>query len=455
MKKILFVLCNKMSARIFFETDLAKNFLNNDNIHFKCVTVEYNESQYYKKYIGSKIIDSREIYKKSAFLDIFKRKIKLYIYRTLTYRFNDLNAFSSHKIKKNFSFKRKMRELKAGNVCLSFFGWPFCKSKIIYAIFKKIYFNHKILSETCTYDFLFTFNPDIVVVFHVQNVMARDFITFSKNINIPVVGVIGSWDQPTTKGPIYQNLDAYIVQNKCMANELSHYHGIHKEILKVTGWPQMDIYFDQSLFKKRDEFLDELKFPRDSKIVLFAAYSKRLGAHEADILDYLYKRFTNDFYGKNIVLVVRPHPKDNEWRDRFFNYQYYGKILVQSAEYGDLSKLSNFLLHSDVVICTNGSITLDAIAFNKDVVNIAFDGCLSVDSNDSVKLLYNMDHYRKIVESNSVFLAQSFTELDSHIVNILQKSECVNSSVNYIRDTYLEPFDGYSVERMTNIIMEL
>ena len=59
---------------------------------------------------------------------------------------------------------------------------------------------------------------------------------------LPVVAHVASWDHTVGKGVISPNCDVYVVQNRVMEDDLRRYHDIGPERVRVTGWPQTDIF---------------------------------------------------------------------------------------------------------------------------------------------------------------------------------------------------------------------
>ena len=229
-----------------------------------------------------------------------------------------------------------------------------------------------------------------------------------------------------------------------MKKELVTFHDIAAERIDVVGWPQMDVYKQEQSFEGRSEFLNSIGIDPTHRFLVFAANSERLGAHEPGIASFLLEKINQGVYGSDISLLVRTHPNDGRWKQRFGSLAEKPNVVVMSAGMGNINLLANTLRHADVVIATQGSVSLDAAAFDRCIINIAFDGHLKKSHEDSVARWYEMDHYQPVVETGGVSLVRSFDELDDAVNAYLQDPSKDTAGRATLRTVELEPFDGKS-----------
>ena len=81
-----------------------------------------------------------------------------------------------------------------------------------------------------------------LVLSNVQPMNAVPFLTAARRLRLPVVAHVASWDHTVGKGVISPHCDLYVVQNRVMEDDLRRYHGIAPERVRVTGWPQTDLF---------------------------------------------------------------------------------------------------------------------------------------------------------------------------------------------------------------------
>ncbi len=370
----------------------------------------------------------------------------------LVFRFNHLKGFVGHRQKSRLPAERRLREAMAGNYVDERLGRPWAGSPTVYGVLYGLYYSQW-YSAPPVEAFFDEFCPDIIVLGHVQNEGIRPYVAAARRRKIPILGIVGSWDQLTTKGPICPGLDRLVVQSQIMRRELMTYHGVPGEMIEVTGWPQMDYYMRQEVILPREVFLRSLGIPADWRLLLFGANTPRLGPHEPGIARHLAAGVVKNRYGRPCSLVIRPHPRDKDWMERFAGLQDPPHVLVQGAEMGRLQHLTNLLRHADILVASSGSICLDAVALDTCVVNLAFDGDLRMDHFESVRRWYEMEHFAAVVRTGGTRLVEGYDELDSAIVTYLNDPDTDREGRKRLRQEQLEPLDGHASERLVSIIV--
>jgi hypothetical protein len=376
-------------------------------------------------------------------------------YGMLAYRFNEIHQFAGHTHKKNLGIKRKLREMVAGNYVFRLLGFPFPKSRQIFDWLYRLYYS------MWDYDgrvetFFQEFDPSLIVITYPQEISTHPYIAAARRRGITMLAHPGSWDRLTTKGPMPPGVDRYIVLNQIMRDELIDLHGVPPEKIEVVGWSQLDYYRQPGTFQDADELRHALNVNPQSRILLFAANSSRLGKHEPDIIRHLIGQIEDNVYGDNCTLIIRPHPSDSDWQRRFGQFASHSRVVLQKQQKGQLETLANMLHHTDVVIASQGSITVDAIGMDVCVVNIAFDGDLQdVPYYESVRRMYELDHYRPVVESGGVDIVSDYAELDRAIKACLETPTRKAHARKQLRDILLEPFDGRASERTVSTICRM
>ncbi len=371
----------------------------------------------------------------------------------LAYRFNHIHQFAAHCRKIHMNRARRIREARAGNYLDWWLGFPFPLSRKIYDKLYHLYYSPWDY-DTKIEGLFDTFKPDLLVFSYLQDPSARNYLRAAQSRNIPITAIIGSWDRLTTKGPLAPGVDQYVVQSQVMRDELIRHHNIAEQQIYVAGWPQMDEYKDESILLPREQFLNSIGVPLDHKLIVFGANSPRLGVHEISIVEHLARRIKEKSFPPKCTLLVRPHPKDKTWQERFGVFQTPPEIIVQPAETGRLEYLANLLHHTDVMIASQGSITLDAIAQDTCVVNIAFDGNVKVDYHESIERWYEIDHFLPVVNSGATSIVKSFEEMDAAISHYLDDPSLHAAERERLRQEELEPFDGKASLRLATLIAD-
>ncbi len=378
-------------------------------------------------------------------------------YAGLSYRFNEISGFRTHQYKKNMSKARQLRENLAGNFVKSRYGFPFASSDYFYRIYYRIFFRKWFVPDGYLERFFQEEPIDLIVFWHAQNRVYRDYVQCARVRSIPMIAAIGSWDRTTTKGPLMPDLVKVIAINQVMKTELMKHHGVAQDRIEVVGWPQMDNYMDRLGKDKqritKSTFLRKYGFKSDATLVVYAASTERLGVHEPDIARHLAKFITEAGFLNNICLFLRPHPQDLKFKERFSEQLENKVINYEDASLTNLGQLAELFSAADVVISTQGSISLDAVALDCRVINIAFNGDGQPTYHESVERYYEMDHYQPVIDSGGVAVVRSYAELDEALKAYISDSSLHGEGRARLREIMLEPLDGKSTDRTVEVLL--
>lgn len=369
----------------------------------------------------------------------------------LVYRFNEIHQFEGHRQKKALPPERRKREALAGNYCEPALGRPCPRSRALLRLLYALYYGTW-YSEPWVEERFDRFRPQLLVVCHLQNQAIRPYVSAARRRGLPILGLVGSWDQPTTKGPLCPGLVRVLVQSGRMRQELVRYHGLDPARVEVTGWPQMDAYRQPATFQDREAVLAGLGLPTDHRFVLFGLNGARLGPHEPSVAAHLARRVGEGAFGPKLSLLVRCHPNDAHWRERLAGLHDPPRVVATPPEPGRLEVLANLLRQAAVVLATSGSILLDAIAMDAPTVGLAFAADLPSEVQRMVERYYKMDHYAPVVASGAVRLVRSFEELEQAVLSYLQNPSRDAEGRARCRAEQLEPFDGRAAERTVGLI---
>lgn len=379
-------------------------------------------------------------------------------YPGLAYRLNEISGFQAHQFKKGMSVKRQAREELAGNFVRKSHGFPFASSKFLYRLYRAIYYRRAYIPDRFIQGFFDEASIDLIVFWHAQNEVYRDFVHCARSRSIPMLAAIGSWDRVTTKGPLMPGVSRVLAINQVMRSDLIEYYGIPSNSISVVGWPQMDSYVARgSMKEQRDrkaDFLHKYGFDPSASLVVYAGNAERLGRHEPSLVAYLAQKISTGSHGENICFFLRPHPQDLKFETRFSSELTNANVRWEDASLTSLSQLKELFLCADIVISTQGSISLDAVALDCCVINVAFDGDLEPAYDESVKRSYEMDHYQPVLNSGGIAIVRNYPELDQALSAYLDDRTLHAEGRIKLRETMLDPFDGKSAERTVDLLLD-
>ncbi len=461
---LVVVLPNRMAYRSVFATDLGRRFSDCTRTVYVLTAdsdnreqVEHNGGLHWRHLLDPADAPGRVF--AGVGLNRVCRAISVRIlrllradYSSLSYRFNELRGFYAHRFKKKMSPERVSREALAGNHVDPSLGRPWPHSRMFYRLIYRIYFGSWQCIDPSIEFFIRSVKPGHVVIWHAQNEHSKEYAIAAKRAKATLTAVIGSWDRPTTKGPFAPQFDRFIVYSSQMKKELERYHKVPVSKIINSGWPAFDGYAGTK--RRRNQSLEQsIGLEPGRALIVYAANAERLGLHEPSVVEHIVSMLMDDRYRKPCFLLVRAHPQDVSWKERFSRFSQSGKVFVQPADMGQLHVLSAVLGSADVVVATQGSISLDAVAMDACVVNVAFDGALERPEAESVKRWYEMDHYRPVVESGGVIVVESFSELDHAINQCLDDAAYCAEGRARLRNTMMDPLDGGATTRLGDTLL--
>ena len=306
------------------------------------------------------------------------------------------------------------------------------------------------------------YQPSLLFATYPTAMNEFDFMKYARDTGIPTVGLIHSWDVLTTEGQIVVPLDHSFVWNEVMRTELNVIHGVPKDQISVTGIPQFDVYAETLPSNGREAFLRQWDLDPEKRTVLYATSAGGLTPEEPEILARLVSAI-NAETPDSVQFLVRIHQQDNVNRYSFISdsnvkYQVPGVQMMNLVDWrlmdkGDLDLLRDTLAYSDVVINTASTISIDAIALDKPVVNIAFD-LYEQNYYRSVKRIFNTIHFQLVVKSKASKLADSVEHLVSLTQRYLANPDLEHEHRVEFSEAMCHKVDGKSAERLASFLLE-
>ena len=379
---------------------------------------------------------------------------------SLNLRFNQLNddpALTSIREK-----RRWLRLIRPKNIWFeTILGKRLPKSKIIYRWLSALH-DQRVASATTVRMLFERYRPSIMFATHPTAMNEFDFLKHARERGVATIGMIHSWDVLTTEGRIVVPLDHYFVWNQVMKTELIKIHGIAEEQIRMTGIPQFDVYAEPISPVGKEEFLRQQGLDPGKPTVLFGTSAGGLTPEEPEILARLVNALTLASSGK-VQFLVRIHQQDDIGRyssidDGNVRFQVPGAQMKNLDDWrlmddADLRLLRDTLAYSDVVVNTASTISIDAIALDKPVVNIAFD-IQERDYYRSVRQYFDRIHFQHVVKSGASKLAGSLDELVTLVQRYLDNPELEREQRSCFAETMCHRVDGNSAERIASFLLE-
>ena len=295
-------------------------------------------------------------------------------------------------------------------------------------------------------------NCSALVLSNVQPRSAVPFLAAARRLGLPVAAHVASWDHTVGKGVISPHCDVYVVQNRVMEDDLRRYHDIASDRVRVTGWPQTDVFLRRRPRESYEQLLRGYGLDPDRPLVLVMGNTPTNAPYENRFVDRLVGWWEENARDR-FQLLFRPHPRDKEWRERFAGAAGREGAYVQEASYHDLEELATLLQHGDVVVCNAGTILLDALVNDRPSVCVVYDEGAPSGESWAAKNVVGA-HYRELVASGAFHTAGSFDEVVAGIERALaDPGELAEERRRVVADVVGE-VDGRAAERVVDAVAE-
>lgn len=305
--------------------------------------------------------------------------------------------------------------------------------------------------------------PDFVFATDVQNESDVRLIHEARDRGIPVIGMVRSWDNLTSKGLIRALPDVLAVQNEIVRREAIELHGVPAGRIAVVGIPHYDRYLAGPAHE-RAEFFRMLGLDPTRRLVVYAPVGDRyVGGRPVDrgiIADIA------DALPPTHHLLVRLPPTDSVNLDGLdmpsnVTLMRPGQQLSRdpamfrsnelSPEDDDL--LRDTLAHCDLVISGPSTFVIDAAVFDKPVILVAFDGDELNTYHASIARYYDYEHFQPVLASGGVRLARSRDALYAEIAAYLTDPRRDADGRHRIQEEQCWRLDGRATERLASVLL--
>lgn len=308
------------------------------------------------------------------------------------------------------------------------------------------------------------YNPDLVVATTVMSKRDIALMKSARRYGVPTVGITRGWDNLDRLFMPFVP-DKLVLQNNIMKERAMTLHLVPEESIYVSGLPQFDIYKDESIYKKREDFLRELGLDPSRKVILYGSEGQWAPNDEA-IVRILARMIQANELMYPCSLIIRPHFSD-VYEHRFDEFKGQPNIFLEhdfrlskfftdmwDPRREEMVRLANEFQYMDLLITYISTIVLEGAIFDKPVINIDFYASDEPDQGPYFGRWYGASHYQDILKTGGVRLAKSERQLKELINMYLSKPETDRENRKVLVQTMCGDLDGHSGERIANFIIK-
>ncbi len=341
------------------------------------------------------------------------------------------------------------------NVLFSFFACPGIRQLYIALKMARI----RKIQDTVLFRFLINDKPDLVVHPSVlDGVYFDDLIHFCKKLHIPLINIMNSWDNPSTKHGANYNPECLLVWGEQTRLHALKYMRMPEENVKKFGAAQFDVYRNVTRITKPD-FLKKHGLDSNCRVLLYAGSSK--GTDETAHL-HMIDKFIEDGHLPPIKVIYRPHPWGNggaqgkrilseKWNNvvietsmiQYLREVEKGNVGIYLADYQDTHDV---LSNIDFLISPLSTIILEAALHGKPSMCY-----MPIDEKEAkhFQAVKDMPHFDDLFKMDVFPKAFGESQLKQGIQKLIELSEIPETKTQLIKACrhFIEPFPTSWSER--------
>ena len=308
------------------------------------------------------------------------------------------------------------------------------------------------------------YRPDLVFcpdVFHDDDVRV---LAEAGARGVFAVGMVRSWDNITNKGMFRIKPDLLLVNNEIIKEEAVKYGAMKTEDIKVVGMPQFDGYATEPR-SSRDEFFKRINLDPQKRLVMFSPHGVRFHDTDWHIMQILKDARAKGEIPLDVQVLVRFPPNDDVSLGNFEPDEYFfidqpakwfkgGLYRDQELDKKAMAHLADSLFYSELLITYNSSLIIDAAAFGKPSIGVAFDGFdKKPNIFESVARFMEYDHTQHLLKTGGFWVARLREELIKAVNTYLQNPSYNLENRRKIAETQIDKLDGKSGEKIANFLI--
>lgn len=298
----------------------------------------------------------------------------------------------------------------------------------------------KLLESPLAEKLLREINPKLLVATYPVNFPEGMLLKAAKKMDTKTVIHLLSWDNISCKGHFPELADEYIAWGPIMAEELKEYYNVAVQNIHICGVPHFDLHIKTREQVQPAPYLKKLGLAPNKPYLFFGMSSPRFAPHEIDIVEWLADQVRQAVFGKEMQLIVRPHPQnisgimsDKSWLPRLkklangpiaVDYPNLSKgKLPWSMEQQDMERMSQLLCGATLSYNSGSTLSIDALMGNTPVIMTSFDGNEKLEYWSSARRLIDYTHLKKLLALGGISVVHNYDELRKNTLEYIQHTD--------------------------------
>jgi hypothetical protein len=309
--------------------------------------------------------------------------------------------------------------------------------------------------------------PDLILATGLFRPDEQPIIAAARKLGIPVVGLINSWDNISTKERLSFKLDGYLVWSEQMKEHLHSFYPYSRQVpVHKIGAPQFDVFFERRFHLSREEFFESLGLRAELPVIVYAIGSPNF-LQEIHGAIFMAEMVAKGELG-DVQLIVRLHPQFDFAKEVVLFEKFGSRVRVQYKDdkgkalnrrfqsENEIREWVNTIRHADVVVNLSSTIAVEAALLDRPVVNLDYDPQPGQPNQELIKDINHVwTHFKPIALSGGLWLVNDRQELLAAVKAYLRNPALHSEDRRKIAEYVCGYLDGRSGERMADAVVDL
>jgi hypothetical protein len=313
-------------------------------------------------------------------------------------------------------------------------------------------------------DIIARYQPDTIFATDVFGHPDALLMKSARRHGVYLVGMVRSWDNPTSKHLLRVIPDVLLVHNEILKEEVIQLHDVPEKIIRVVGIPHYEYYRTYQPIS-RAEYCAKLGIDPHKRIILFSPAGEKFIATDGQMAEIIRRGYAAGVIPADTVLLIRIHPSNPTSLSGFTPDEHcvverpgisFAGTTERDKELGvvELHHLLDTLTHSAVVINVLSSIVIDAAVLDRPVITIGFEGWeTDVPFGNSVARYHADENMEKLLAIGGTPVVRSPEELYAHIQKYLAEPGTDHDGRERIVSRQCNGLDGHAKERIAQAVL--
>ena len=281
------------------------------------------------------------------------------------------------------------------------------------------------------------FNPKSIFITHQRVASLMPICLAAKELNIPVVSSIYSWDN-VPKGRLAIRADKYVVWSDYMKEEMKQFYPeIPSEDVLVSGTPQFEFYTQEDKIINRNEFANQYGLDTNRSWICFSGDDVKTSPYDPQYLQDVAQAVSQIDEHIRPQIIFRRCPVDfstrydavlNEFKDCIVSIDPIWNVPNAIENWGvyfpkkeDITLQVNLAFHCAAVVNLGSTMAHDFAMFDKPCFYYNYDPVS--DKNWSVKTIYNYQHFRSMKGLEAVGWLHSKDAIQTELEKVIKQEQ--------------------------------